>query len=50
VSLLEDRTGAVTIKGESMRVMLMLVFMLMTAEFFGVSGTAAGQITDEKQS
>jgi hypothetical protein len=30
--------------------MLMVVFMLTTAEFFGVSGTAAGQTTDEKQS
>jgi hypothetical protein len=32
------------------RVMLMLVFMLMTAEFFGVSSTAASQNTNEKQS
>ncbi len=32
-----------------MRLTLMLVFILTTAEFFGVSGTAAGQSTDEKQ-
>jgi hypothetical protein len=33
-----------------MRAMLMLVFMLLTAEVFGVSGTAAGQTANEKQS
>jgi hypothetical protein len=32
------------------RVMVMLVLMLTTAEFFGVCGIAAGQNTNEKES
>jgi hypothetical protein len=32
------------------RVILMLVLMLTTGEFFGVSGIAVGQNTDAKQS